>query len=239
MGSGFAGVKAGVLAGIVYVGGIAFFNVGLLLVFQKEALTYISQTNPLCTTGPVVNGTTSVQDCYNAVFTSYLPLVAFIGYFISLFFAWVFGAVYDSFPVRDPRVKGTFVAVLVGIVFVLLELDGVTFSYTVKALLSAFFLLITVAYGTMLGLLYKRYTREVQFVSDDPALRIVVGRRDRTGKKETFATRSVHKITARTETGHFKQWVVSGGVSVEDDRSFETIMEINGDGMLKVVGTKS
>lgn len=238
MGSGFAGVKAGVLAGLVYVGGIALFNVLLLLVFKTEALNFITQNISQCTAGAPVNGTSiSAQDCYSSVFTSYLPVAAFEGFFLSLVFAWIFGALYDSIPFRDPRAKGTSMAVVVALSFAFLELEGFTFSVTVKLLLSAFFLAITVAYGVLLGLLYKRYTREISFVSDDPAVRIMVGRRNCTGRKETFATRSVHKITARTEDGHFREWVVSGGVSVEDSRSFETIMEVNGDGLLKVVGT--
>lgn len=239
MGSGFAGVKAGVLAGIVYVGGIAFFNVALLLIFQKDALNFISQNVSGCTAGIPVNGTSiPVTQCYDTVFTQYLPFAAFIGYFLSLFYAWIFGALYDSIPMKDPRIKGTVIALVVAISFVFLELEGFTFSYTVKVILTVFFVLITFLYGVMLGLLYKRYTKEVSLVSEDPDLRILVGRKDCTGKVLTFSARSVHKLTAKTESSHFKEWVVSGGVTVEDSRSFETIMEVNGNGVLKAVGTK-
>jgi hypothetical protein len=102
-------------------------------------------------------------------------------------------------------------------------------------------LLWTPLFGYLLGRLYKKYTREVEFSSQDPELlRVVVDGRESTGKVKTFATTSNHKLRAEVaEDASFKEWQATGGVSLEDTRSFETTMEVNDNGKLVGnVGTK-
>ena len=68
----------------------------------------------------------------------------------------------------------------------------------------------------------------------------MVDGRDCTGKARTFATTSSHKVRAEAaEDASFKEWEAAGGITLEDVRSFETVMEVNGDGKLTgKVGTK-
>ncbi len=236
MGSFFAGVKAGTLAGVVYVGGLALFNVLLPYAFKSDVLNIISQTYPQsCVPAESVNATAiAVEDCFSSVVVVYMPLVAFLGFLVSLVYSGIFGAFYEYFPGRG-AVKGETLGVIVGISLLLLNLVGVYFDFTAKVAIVTFFFAWTIVYGLLMGKLYSRYTRTVQVVSqDDKSLRILVDGRDYTGKTRTFAARSSHNVKAKVEEGSsFKEWSVSGGVQVEDARSFETTMEVEGDGVLK------
>jgi hypothetical protein len=104
--------------------------------------------------------------------------------------------------------------------------------------LAGFLVIWTGTYGFILGRLYRRYTRMVRFESADEAtLRIMIDGKDYTGRSRTFAYTSTHKARAEASGGLvFKEWNVSGGVTVEDPRSFETLMEVSGDGLLKAQG---
>ena len=142
---------------------------------------------------------------------------------------------YERIPGTGSTFKGLLVAPLVAISLLFFQLIGFTFELSATEALVVVLILATLAYGFLVGRFYKRYTRVIQFVSeDDSALRIIVGRSDLTGKTTTLATNSTHNIEAKvTEDGSFKGWSVSGGVTVEDARSFETTLEVKGDGMLK------
>jgi hypothetical protein len=232
VGSGFAGVKAGVLAGIVYIGSLALFNVLLLYVLKQDALHVISEQYPqVCSSAPAANST-SVEDCFSSVVTGYVPFLAFIGFFVSLIYAWVFGRVYEYFPAKGARTRGLMIAFVVLINLLYFGLIGIPFDQTAATALAIFALSMTVVYGVLMGTFYSRYTRRVDFGGGD--LRIMVDGKDMTGKSRTFATKSVHELRAEPKAGNsFRVWVVSGGVTVEDNKSFETTMEVNGDGLLK------
>ena len=237
MGSFFAGVKAGTLGGILYIGGLAVFNAALLYSFKSDALRLISQHAPeYC---PASNSS-SIEGCFNSVVVIYLPYVAFLGFFVSLFFAGFFGWGYESFPGKSPFAKGEVVAVLVALAIVLGDLYGVVLGPLQADLLVVFFVVWTGLYGLVLGRLYSRYTRVVRFESvDDKLVKVIVDGKDYTGKSRTFAHTSAHKVRADVDEGaSFKEWIVSGGVTIEDPRSFETVMEVNGDGLLKVQGAR-
>jgi len=240
VGSGFAGIKAGVVAGVVYIGAISLFNVLLLYVLKQDVLRVITQQYPtVCPAVPATNST-GVEDCFSYVVTGYLPFLAFLGFFVSLAYAWVFGRLYDLIPVKGARMKGLMVAFVVLLNLVFFGLTGVPFDQAASLLISAFVLAATCGYGIMMGLLYERYTKRVNFGDASGGLKILVDGRDFTGKTRTFATKSEHEIRADAKGGNsFKEWVVSGGVSVEDNRSFETTMEVNGDGMLRADSRKS
>jgi len=80
----------------------------------------------------------------------------------------------------------------------------------------------------------------VGFVSQgENSLKISVDGRNLTGKARTFHLRSSHEVKGETSgDSSFKEWAISGGVSIEDPRSFRTTIEVNGDGMLKGFSTK-
>jgi len=226
LGSFLAGIKAGTLSGIVYVGGIALFTVLLWEVLKPDALTAISQTH-LCAGG-------SLEGCFSLVLAYDVPFIAFIGFFIALLYAGVLGIFYDSFP-GSPVIKGEIIAAIVGLSFVLFGFVGLYFNYESAMAVTVFFLAWTAVFGYMLGKLYKRYTRLVSFESEDPeSLRISLDGREVTGRARTLSLTSTHSLKADVSEGSsFKEWVSSGGVSLEDSRSFETTFEVNGDGLVK------
>ena len=235
MGSMLAGIKAGVIAGIAYIGSLAVANLAILYLLKSDIFAFITtHFNDVCSPISSVNAT-SIQDCFNSLAPVYLPFIAFFGFFVTLVYSAVFGRLYDMLPGRVPVMKGLMVAPFAAISLVYLDLLGFTFELPATEVLVVILLGSTIAYGVILGRFYKRYTRVIQFVSEDEsALRIIVGRTDLTGKTSTLAANSTHNIEAKvTEDSSFKGWSVSGGVAVEDAKSFDTTMEVNGDGLLK------
>ncbi len=234
MGSLLAGIKAGALGGVLYFGGAAAFNAFLLFAFKADVLNSISQSYPQ--TCPPVH---SIDGCFSSVVSS-LPYIAFLGFFVSLFFVGLFGRFYESFPGGSPLVKGEVAAVLVGFALVVLGITGARLGAVTTEGLAVFFAVWTVLYGAVLGRLYRRYTRSVRFeTTDENLVKVMIGGNDYTGKSRTFASSSAHKVRAEVAKGaYFREWNVSGGVTVEDPRSAETTMEVNGDGLLRAQGGK-
>ncbi len=241
MGSFFAGIKAGTLGGVFYLGGLAIFNILLLYALKADVLNVIAQyPSQVCTSGGATNST-SVEECFSLVVAFYIPFTAFVGFLVSLVFAGVFGRAYDSIPGRGSSMKGLGMAAIVGISFFSspywlgLNLVGFFFEYESALLVTTFFFFWTIVYGYILGRLYRRYTRLVRFESQDPdSVRVMVGGRDLTGKEVTLAHTSTHQVRAEAaDDASFKEWTVSGGIAVDDPRSFETAFEVNGDGLLK------
>lgn len=106
---------------------------------------------------------------------------------------------------------------------------------TELAILRAFDTVAMLGYAFILCRLYRRLTREVQFDSPNPEkLKITVDGRNYTEKTRTLGIHSSHKVKATLEKGQFHQWLVSGGVTVEDPKSPETKMKVDGDGLLKI-----
>jgi len=243
MGSFFAGVKAGTLAGIVYIGGLVLFNVALLYLFKADALVAITNDPRYAQVCPAVRGVNgiSVEDCFNIVVSIYPEYLGFLGFFLTLFYSALFGRFYEYIPGSGPVRRGATMAAVVGLSIVLFGVAGVSFTPTVSLALGSFLVAWTVVLGVSLGKLYARYPRTITFGSNDEGLlRITVDGRDHTGKTRTFAVKSLHKLRAEVSVeGSFKEWTVSGGVKLEDSKSFETEMEIEGDGQLSAqVGKK-
>ncbi len=239
MGSFFAGVKAGTLAGLVYLGGIAAFNVAILYALKGDVLSQIRASySAVC--GGIPTESASLQSCFNSVVAIYVPFIAFIGFFVALVYSAIFGRFYEAFPGGRFWMKGETLAAVVGISLLYFGLSGIYFDYASKVAGTAFFVVWTLTYGLLMGKLYSRYTRVVRFESQDPSLlKISVDGRDFTGKVRTFSLKSVHVLRAEvSEDASFKEWTVSGGVTVEDQRSFETEMDVNGDGLLKAQVSK-
>jgi len=240
LGSFFAGIKAGTLSGVLYVGGMAVFNVVLLYALQSSALNAISQAYPQsCPLTPNVNG--SAADCFQSVVAVDVPFIAFVAFFITLIYAGVFGLYYDSLPTRGSTIKGLIFAAVIGLSLVFFGFSGYVFDSESGVATTLMMLLWTPLFGYLLGRFYKKYTREVEFSSQDPGLlKVVVDGRDSTGRVKTFATTSNHKLRADVaEDASFREWQATGGISLEDVRSFETTFEVNDNGKLVgMVGTK-
>lgn len=243
MGSFFAGIKAGTLSGVIYLGGLAIFNVGVLYLFKADTLSTLSQSfAQYCTSSAPTNSTISgsVEDCFTSVVTILIPIGAFIGFFLSLLYAGIFGLYFEYFPGRRASLRGETMGLVVGLNLLVFGLAGYFFSYEAAVLLNAFFLAWTAVYGYVLGTRYRKYTSMVSFSStDEQSLRILVDGRDLTGKGRTFATTSTHKLRAEVaDDASFKEWEPGGGVTVEDPRSFDTLVEVNGDGTLNALVSK-
>jgi hypothetical protein len=240
LGSFFAGIKAGTLGGILYLGGLAIFNVLLLYALKQDVLSYIqSSYSSICVPGGSANAT-SVNSCFSLVVSVYVPFDAFIGYFVALVYAGLLGMFYDILPTKVPALKGGLVAAIVGVSLVYFDLAGFFFDTTSALATSVFLIFWTGVFGYVLGRLYTRYTRLVKIESQDQALlRVFVDGRDCTGKARTFAHTSNHKLRAEVaDDASFREWQVEGGLSIEDARSFDTVMEVNGTGTLRGIVTK-
>jgi hypothetical protein len=234
LGSFFAGIKAGTLSGILYLGGMAVFNAALLYAMKPDVLTVIRQSySSTCAPVASVNATT-IEDCFASVVAVDVPYLAFVGFFVALLYSGIFGRYYDSLPTSDPTLKGEIIAAVVGVNLVIFGFAGFFFSSEAALATGAFLIVWTIVFGYFLGRLYKKYTRVVQFQSQDPeSLKVVVDGKDYTGKSRTFALTSSHNVRAEvSEDASFKEWEPSGGIKVEDPRSFESSMEVNGDGVL-------
>ena len=235
MGSFFAGVKAGTLGGILYVGGIAVFNIFMLYALKSSFLVAINQIAPIqCPLHPTVNG--SAEDCFDSQLAVYVPFSAFVGFFVALVWAGIFGLYYDTLPSHGSFVRGLIFAAIIGFNLLLFNLSGYVFDTTSETATLIMMILWTPTFGYILGRLYMRYTKAVEISSQDSnLLRVVIDGRDSTGKVKTFATTSNHRLRADlAEDASFKEWEATGGVLLEDTRSFETTMEINENG--KIVG---
>jgi hypothetical protein len=233
-------VKAGVIAGLAYIGALAAFNLSVLYVAKQDVLSYISTNfSQLCSPAGSP-GRSTVQDCFDSLAPVYIPYIAFSGFFVTLAFSAAFGRMYDRIPGKGQSFKGLLIAPLVAATLVLLQLVGFTFELAATEALIVVVLGSTVAYGLLLGSFYRRYTRLIRFESEDlSSLRILVDSSDLTGRTATLAAKSTHNVEAKVEgDSSFKGWTVSGGVTVEDAKSFETSMEINGDGLLKGLVSK-
>jgi hypothetical protein len=146
-----------------------------------------------------------------------------------------FGVFFEHLPGRGYGTRATSVA-LVLLILILLLGAGIVTSAEQHYILVAFELFGTIGYASILARFYRRYTREVKLEAPDyPGTSVLVDNRNYTGKMRTFSVHSSHSVRATSEEKTFKEWLVSGGVSVEDPHSFETTMTVEGDGLLKAV----
>jgi hypothetical protein len=236
LGSFFAGVKAGTISGVLYIGGIAVFNAVLLLGLKTSVLNAITQTySQVCTVAPQVNGSITPNDCYSLLLSVDVPYIAFIGFLITILLMGLFGMFYDNFPWNSPLIKGEAIAWVVLLCLLVFGYYGFSFDYTSGLATGVFLLLWTPIFGYTAGKLYVRYTRVITF-EEGSGIRgkILVDGRNVSGKTRTYALRSTHGVKAEVSEGTFKAWAVSGGVRIEDSRSFDTTMEVEGDGVIRM-----
>ena len=246
MGSFLAGVKAGTVGGLFYIGVLILFNLVVMTVYKDGVISLIEQTYPTtCLPVAPVNGT-SAEDCYSSVLTLFLPFIAFLGFFVVIIACGVLGAAYDSLPGWGTISKGLFMALGTGgalAAFSILAYN-VLLVYSgspVDTEFAILFPILTAVFGVIIGKLYVRYTRLVSFQKmGEGDLRILLDDNDVTGKSKTLAFNSVHRLRADTAEGSsFKEWAPSGGVKLEDARSFDTVLEVEGNGTLSAhIGKK-
>ncbi len=191
----------------------------------------VFQANPVCTTGSA-----TPDDCFSTLLTADIPsLVVFPTAVFGILFGGLYGVYYEFLPGRGYRIKAVAAGMGMLIMILFFGVAGLTTDQTQKAIMDAFDTLAMLFYAVIIARFYRRYTREVEFESPDPEkLKITVDGKNYTGKVKTLSLHSTHSIRGPSESGAFKGWLVSGGVSVLDAKSFETTMRVDGDGLLKL-----
>lgn len=237
MGSAFAAVKAGILGGIFYAGITGLFNLFVVFIFKNSSLSVLSKLQECSgiTLHQVGSPVSTPNECFSAYIPVFVPYSVFIIFLFSLVFSSAFGIFFESLPGRSYATRASIVAFIMIILLLYTGLEGISFDTQQRVMIATFNFIMAYLYATILGSLYKRYTRVVEFSSQDPELlRIILGRKDVTGKTRTVAANSSVKVRASPlGNAAFKEWSYSGGVTLEDSKSFETVMRVAGDGMLK------
>jgi hypothetical protein len=231
-GSSLAGAKAGILGGIFFAAAAGLFNVVLLEAFSGSVLAAF-QANPFCNGA---GGGPTAQDCFSTLLTTDVPtfVVLPIGVF-GIIFGGLYGLYFEFLPGRGYRIRAVAMGMLMLIMILFFGVAGLTADQTQKWIMDAFDAVTMLAYAVVIARFYRKYTREVEFVSPDlEKLKITVDGKNFTGKVRTLSLHSTHTVRAPSESGAFKEWLVSGGVSVLDSKSFETTMRVDGDGLLKI-----
>jgi hypothetical protein len=238
LGSSFAGVKAGIIAGVFFVGSIGAFNYILLNILKASVLDYLRST-PYCTAVVPTNSTNTLENCFQATTVDLISLYVVEIFIVVLIFSFLFGRFFDRIPGKGYLAKSLFASYVFILVFVLFGFEGISTDITQSWFLVIFDVGVAGIFGYILGRFYKRYTRVVEFFSPDPAtVRILVGGRNVAGRSMTFSNRSSHRVVAEASGKKlFREWSYSGGVTVEDPKSFETVMRVEGNGTLKASST--
>lgn len=232
MASGLAGAKAGILGGIFFAAAVGLFNIALLEALSSNVLAYF-QTVSICTTPPTTPG-----DCFSTLITADIPsLVMFPVAVLGIVFGALYGMYFEFLPGRGYPIKALAMGMLMLIFMIVFDLAGSTSTTDVTQLgiVRVFDAVAMVGYTLIISHYYRKFTREVDFQSPDPSrLKITVDGKNYTGKKKTLSISSTHTVRAPSESGTFHEWLVSGGVTVLDSKSFETTMRVDGDGLLKI-----
>lgn len=182
--------------------------------------------------------TMTPQACFSTLLYPNIPLaVVLTGAVLGLLFGVLYGMYYEYLPGNGYPIKAVGLGLLL-LVFMIIVGGAGNYTATDEtelAILRAFDTVAMLGYAFILSRLYRRLTREVQFDSPSPdKLKISVDGRNFTDKTKTLGIHSSHTIKAPQEKGLFHQWLVSGGVTVEDPKSPETKMKVDGDGLLKI-----
>jgi len=228
--SGLAGAKAGILGGIFFGAAVGLFNIALLEIFSGSVLQAF-QTSALCTTATV-----TPQDCLSSLLTTYIPTFVIFPTAISgILLGALYGMYFEFLPGRGYEIRAVAIGMAMLIVLLVFGVAGVTADQTQRAIMYAFDTFAMLVYALIVARFYRKYTREVKFESSKPQkLKITVDKKNYTGKTKTLSFHSTHTVRAPSESGAFHQWLVSGGVSVLDAKSFETTMRVEGDGLLQI-----
>ena len=228
--SGLAGAKAGILGGIFFAAAIGVFNWIILEAFRGSVLQVLS-TSSFCS-----GSAGTPQNCFSTLISTDIPsLVVFPIGVLGILFGALYGLYFEFLPGKGYLTRAVTMGMLMLIVMLFFGLAGITADQTQKGIMDVFDVVAMVGYALVISNFYRKYTRQVEFKSPNPAkLKITVDGKNFTGKVKTLSLHSNHTVRAPSESGAFHEWLVSGGVSVLDSKSFETTMRVDGDGLLKI-----
>ena len=235
MGSIIGGLKAGTVASLYFAGSASVFNALILLSSKSEVISYIETNSPAQCSAAVPAGLAgSGEACFSTLLYSGIPQFDFIRIFVIAFFFSLSIAIYFDFIPGSTYTRRTLLASLIMlIVMFFLSLYGLVIDGVQQLLMISFEIVGAVFFAVIFAQLYRKFTREVEFQTQKAGMKIKIDKRDVTGKKRTFTTNSTHKIAASSEGKPFREWLVSGGVSVRAPKESETTIKIIGDGLLK------
>ncbi len=204
-------------------------NFALMEAFSGDALRVLA-------TIPVCSGTQGTpQDCLSTLINTNIPTLAVLQGASGILFGALYGMYFEFLPGRGYGIRAVAAGMAMLVVLLFLGLAGITIDRTQQLIMYAVDIVCMLGYALILARFYRGYTREVKFQSPSPErLTITVDGKKYTGKTKTLGVHSTHKVRAPSESGAFHEWLVSGGVSVLDSKSFETIMRVDGDGLLKI-----
>ncbi len=236
MGSVLAGARAGAAASLCFAALVSVFNLLLLYSYKTQILVYLAQTYPSTCPATATSSTSgSAESCFAEIIVNGIPTADFLRVtVIGMIFAVVIGVYFDQLPGRTylSRTLLASLIMLVGMLF--LGLYGLVEDETQALLMILFQSGSAFLYAVILARLYRRFTREVEFQTTNKSTKVMVDRRDVTGKKRTFAMNSNHKLELADEQAAFRGWLVSGGLTVKEPKEQKTTFRVTGDGLLKV-----
>ncbi len=236
MGSILGGLKAGAVASIFFAGSASAFNALILLSFRSDVITYLDSTSPSQCSSAVTAGLVgSGEYCFSTLLYPGIPFYDFVRtLIIAIFFSLSIGIYFDYIPGRSYTRKALLASLIMLVVMLFLGLYGLVTDGLQEVLMVSFEIVAAAIFAVVFAQLYRRFTREVEFQSQRTAsMKVMVDRRDLTGRKRTFSTNSTHKVEAVSEGKPFKEWLVSGGVSVKEPKESKTTIRVVGDGLLK------
>lgn len=230
LGSLLGGLKAGIVGSVFMAASISAFNAVVLFAFKGEVLSVLTSTATLdCSSSPAVT-----QSCFDNLIFPGIPEYDFVRVLIvAMCFSLTMGMYFDYIPGATYSRKTLTASFVMLILMLFLGLYGIVADATEEVLMVSFELVAAGVFAVIFASLYRRFTREVEFQAQRTGLKVMVDRRDVTGKKRTFTDNSAHTVEAVTGGKPFRGWLVSGGVTVESARSQKTRMRIAGDGLLK------
>lgn len=226
MGSVKAGLLAGAVASLYFAGAISVFNILILLTFESQVLSYLSQ-DAQCAS--------SAAACLSTIIFPGVPLFDFVRTLVvAILFSVGIGVYFDYIPGPSYFRRTLLATMIMLLVMLFLDLIGIVTTEVQLAIMVAFEVVAAGLYALIMARLYRRFTREVDFQTTVPDAKVMVDRRNLTGRRRTYAVNSIHKIEASTGGKPFKVWRVSGGVQVKEPREAKSAILVSGDGILKL-----
>jgi len=233
LGSALGAAKSGLVTSIYFAGAVASLNALVLIAFKSQVLAALAEYYTNCSASGPANQPGSAEYCFAALFRGSLLFFFLQLLLISFFFAILYGLFFELLPGGFSYWRKSVLVSLIMLVVVLFTVTPVVGDLDQLILVIAAEVVLAMVLSFFQARLYRRFTREVEFQSADPGVKILVHKRNNAGKKRTYAIGSTQPVEAVGEGKRFKGWLVSGGVSVEDSRSPVTNIHVNGDGLLK------
>lgn len=234
MGSVLAGIKAGAVASLFFASSVSLFNILLLYSFKTQVLVFLTQNYPSTCPSSATSGVAGTAgSCFVEIVEVGVPEADLLRLaVIAMLFAVGIGVYFDYLPGRSYFRRTFLVVPIITIGLLFLGLYGLVTDSTQLVLMVVFESGAACLYAAILAVLYRRFSREVEFQGNATS-KIMVDSRDVTGKKRTYGVNSSHKLAAGDEKA-FRGWLVSGGLTVGEMREAKTTLQVKGDGVLKM-----